>query len=199
MAEIKSTMDMVMERAARMEEAAGDAGMQFEEQAKAGMRSGAAFMRGEEPDLNGALTKCRPEARPHFLQGFALALQRNIVLPREEEQLKAAEQAMNGLLLAGQGNKELLAIFGDLKKILDQYSQHRKQLREQLEASFAQQMPQLEAAMTQKTGVPMKLKPSQHPKYQEEWQRVLGELDGQYGKAVDQHKELITRILTSQV
>ena len=199
MAEIKSTMEMVMERAARMEADSGDTELQFDDHVKDGMRTGAALMRGEEPDLAGALSKYQPEGRPHFMQGFALALLRNIVLPREEEQLQVAEQAMNGLLLAGEGNKELLAIFGDLKKILDQYGQHRKQLREQLEANFAQQMPQLEAAMAQKTGVPMKLKPSQHPKYQEEWQRVLGELDGQYGQAVDQHKELVTRILTSQV
>ena len=56
MAEIKSTMDMVMERAARMAAAgAGEDDYLGEEQLKEGMRLGAAFMRGE-PGLSERLT-----------------------------------------------------------------------------------------------------------------------------------------------
>ena len=199
MAEIKSTMEMVMERAAWMEEAAGDVGAQFDEQVKDGMRAGAAYMRDEETDLAEALDSCSPEVRGHFIKGMAEALLRNIVLPRDDEQLEKAGRAMNGLVQAGRNHKDLLPIFGDLAKILDQYCTHREQLKEQLEASFAQMMPQLEAAMAQKTGQQMKLKPSQHPKYQEEWQKALDELNGQYGRAIEQHKQMAVQILTSLV
>ena len=44
MAEIKSTMDMVMERAARMAAEAGETDYLGEERLKEGMRLGAAFM-----------------------------------------------------------------------------------------------------------------------------------------------------------
>jgi len=197
MAEIKSTMEMVMERAARMGAGEGPTDLAAGEQVKDGMRAGAAWMRGDDTDLAAALASCPTAARVHFMQGVSQALLRNIMLPREDEQLRNSELAMNGLVQAGQGNKELLAIFGDLKKILDQYGQHRKQVKEQLEENFAQMMPQLEAAMAQQTGMAMKLKPSQHPKFQEEWQKALNELNGQYGRAVDQHKQLATQILAS--
>jgi hypothetical protein len=199
MAEIKSTMEMVMERAARMEAEGGGADLLGEDKAKKGMRAGAAYMRDGSTDLLAALNESPVADRKFFIKGVAEALLRNISLPREDEQLESAGQAMNGLVQVGQGHKDLLALFGDLSKIMDQYLQHRRQLREQLEANFAQMMPQLEAAMAQKTGQHMKLKPSQHPKYQEEWQKALDELNSQYGQAVDQHKQMAIKILTGMV
>lgn len=195
MAEIKSTMEMVMERAARLEAEQSGADLQGEDEVKEGMRAAAAYMREEEGDLAAALERCRPEARLNFIKGVAEGLLRNITLPREEEQLDQAGRAMNGLVRIGGNHQDLLAIFGDLTKILDQYRQHREQLKEQLDANFARQMPQLEAALAQKTGRAMKLEPSQHPKYQEEWQRIMDDLNDQYGRAIEQHKQMVVRIL----
>ena len=202
MAEIKSTMEMVLERAARMEAEASDIGsaeLLSEEAAKDGMRAGAAYMRDGETDLVAALDGCPPETRVHFIKGMAEALLRNINLPREDDSLDTSGQAMNGLTQAGRNHQELLPVFADLTKILDQYRQHCEQLKEQLEANFAQMMPQLEAVMAQKTGQHMKLKPSQHPKYQEELQKAMDDLNGQYSQAIDQHKQMVLQILTSQV
>jgi hypothetical protein len=42
----------------------------------------------------------------------------------------------------------------------------------------------------------MKLQPSQHPKFAEEWQRIQVELNDQYGRAVEQYKEFIAKQLT---
>jgi hypothetical protein len=193
MAEIKSTMDMVMERAARMAAEAGAVGS--EDLVQEGMRSAALYMRGEAIDLAAQVAARQANEQAPFRQGVVQALLRNIFLPREAEQQKGAEQAMNGLVMVG-GSGELLAVFGEMKKLLDQYLQHREQYREQLEGHFAQQMGQLEAAMAQKTGMAMKLKPSQHPKFQEEWQRILTQLNDQYGNALTQYKQQIEQYLT---
>lgn len=199
MAEIKSTMEMVLARAARLEAESGGLDLQAEEMAKDGMRAGAGYLREEEIDLAAALAACPEGGRKSYLEGLAEVLLRNIVLPREGESLDRARQAMNGLALVGANHPELLAVFGDLTKILDQYRQHCDQLKEQLEASFAQMMPQLEAVMAQKTGQQIKLKPSQHPKYQEELQRAMDDLNGQYSRAINQHKQMVMQILTAQV
>lgn len=200
MAEIKSTMEMVLARAARLEaEQSGAEGLGEDRLKEDGMRAGAAFMRGEETDLAALLAGCPAVARPHFIRGVAAALLRNIILPREGEQLDKAGQAMNGLVQVGRNHPELLAVFGDLTKILEQYRKHCEQLKEQLEANFAHLMPQLEAVMAQRTGQAMKLQPSQHPKYQEELQKAMDDLNGQYGRAIDQHKQMVVKILTSLV
>jgi hypothetical protein len=193
-------MEMVLARAARMAAEQGGAEQGGAEQLQEeGMRAGAAYMRGAENDLAVRLDGCPAADRPHFVRGVASALLRNIILPRADEQLETARQAMGGLVQVGRNNPELLALCGDLTKILEQYRQHGEQLKEQLEANFAPLMPQLEAAMAQKTGQLMKLKPAQHPKFQEELQRAMDDLNGQYGRAIDQHKQLVVQILTSLV
>ncbi len=188
MAEIKSTIDLVMERLARMDlDDAPD--MDEEEQAKEGMRLAAEFLREPGFDLAGALEGRRAE-RP-FLRGLVDALLRNVVLPRDDQQQTNARRAMEGLLAIGGQAGDLAGACADLQNILQRYLDHRKQLRQQLEDAFAGQMAQLEMAVAQETGMHTRLDPSQHPKFQEEWQRLVGELDDQYGRAVDQYKDLI--------
>jgi hypothetical protein len=129
-------------------------------------------------------------------QGMATALLRNIVMPRGDEQIRDASRAMEGLLAIGRGRRDLADMFTDMQNILSRYLDHRKQLREQLETAFAQQMEQMERSLAKQTGVAMKLSPSQHPKFKEEWERLQKELDDQYGRAIRQYKDAIVQRLT---
>lgn len=196
MAEIKSTMDMVMERAARMAAEAGETDYFGEEQLKEGMRLGAAFMRGE-PGLSERLAALPPEESGPVRKGAVQSLLRNIFLAREPEKQELAEKAMHGLIEVGQGDGELLQILGEMKKILDGYRQHGEQLKTQLEAQFSQQMAMMEQNLAKQTGMAMKLQPSQHPKFQEEWARIQGQLNDQYGKALQQLKDLVEHHLVN--
>ena len=196
MAEIKSTLDMVMERAARIGTASKE-DINHEEAVKKGMRLAACYLRGDDVHLQEELHK-EPDANKRFvLKGVVQTMLRNIVLPREAEQQELAEKAMNGLVEASQAGGELLQVFGEMKKILDQYLQHRQQLQDQLKAQFAQQMEMMQQNLAQQTGMSMKLDPSQHPKYQEEWQRIQAELNDQYGRALEQYKKLVEQHLTA--
>lgn len=192
--EIKSTMEKVMERLAAMDaagSAAADPDYRGEERQRDGMRQAAAYLRGEKSSLAALLAASPSEAQPDLRRGMALTLLRNISLPRDEEQLGPAEKAMTGLLeLAGTGG-EMLRLLGDMKKILEQYLTHQRQLRQQLAEQFSQQLAMLEGDLARRTGVAMKLGPEQHPKFQEEWQRIQDELNSQYGRALEQHKQQV--------
>ena len=190
MAEIKSTMDMVMERAARMTASAA-VESDSEKTSRQGMRLAAAFLRDDGIDLQKELADQPPTEQQALRQGMADTLLRNIVLPREEDQLATAEKAMQGLLMAGQNDASLTTIFQDLKTVLHRFQEHKTQLRSQLEDAFTQQAQQMEANLAQQTGVSMKIEPSQHPKFQEEWQRLRTDLDSQYGQVLEQHKNLL--------
>ena len=194
MAEIKSTMEKVMERAARMG-AAPATDFDAEEKVKEGMRLAAAYFRGESVELGRQIAEAGEAARRHLQKGVVQTMLRNIFLPRDAEQVKQAEKAMEGLVAVGQSSGELLMVFGEMKKILDHYLQHRDQLKQQLEGQFARQMEMMEKTLAQQTGMAMKLNPAQHPKFQEEWQRLQGELNQQYGRALDQHKQLVEQRL----
>jgi len=196
MAEIKSTMELVMEKLAALDKIS-DAELSEEEYLHEGMRIGAAYLRGEEEDLNSAVRERPEKNRPLVLKGAVKTLLRNIVLPRDEDYKQSAEKAMQGLLELGQGAGDLYGIFGDLKTILDQYLQHRAQLRKQLQDAFARQTAQLEDSLAQQTGMNMKIDVSQHPKFREEWQKIQSELNEQYGRALEQQKTFIAERLAS--
>lgn len=196
MAEIRSTLEMVLERAARMEARASTDVMQQEKE-KEGMRLAAGFLRGEQVELAAALVKCPAEAQPHVKKGMVTALLRNIVLPRKADEAPAAAKAMQALMEIGRDKGDLAQVFTEMKSILDRYLSHKEQLKKQLEEQFAQQMMLMEKNLAQQTGMKMKLQPSQHPKFAEEWQRIQVELNDQYGRAVEQYKEFIAKHLTA--
>lgn len=198
MAEIKSTMEMVLERAARMAAGAEETNYLADEQLKEGMRLGAAYMRGE-PGLGEKLAALPSTELGPMRKGAVQSLLRNIFLAREPEKQALAEKAMHGLVEIGQGDGELLKILAEMKKILDGYRQHGEQLKEQLEAQFSQQMALMEQNLAKQTGMAMKLQPAQHPKFQEEWARIQGQLNEQYGQALQQLKDLVEHHLVMEV
>ena len=124
-------------------------------------------------------------------------LLRNIVLPRKTDESDNAEKAMQALREISRDKKELAQVFTEMKSILDRYLSHRDQLKKQLEEQFAQQMMLMEKSLAQQTGMKMKLQPSQHPKFAEEWQRIQVELNDQYGRAIEQYKEFIAKHLAA--
>ena len=196
MAEIRSTLEMVLERAARMEaQASGD--MLPQEKEKDGMRLAAGFLRGEKIDLPASLAKCGKEELAPVKKGMVAVLLRNIVLPRKTDESDNAEKAMQALREISRDKKELAQVFTEMKSILDRYLSHRDQLKKQLEEQFAQQMMLMEKSLAQQTGMKMKLQPSQHPKFAEEWQRIQVELNDQYGRAIEQYKEFIAKHLAA--
>lgn len=188
--EIRSTMEMVLKRAAEMTASADDSLFE-EERVKEGMRLAAAFLRGEIVSIAEKLEKEPAGIQRSLQKGVTQSLLRNIFLPREEDQKQTVEKAMHGLVEVSQGDRQLLGAFGEMKKITDGYLQHRDQLKAQLEQQFARQMEMMEQNLARQTGMSMKLQPSQHPKFQEEWARLKEDLNDQYANALDQLKEMV--------
>ncbi len=197
MAQIKSTMEMVLARADRLcaeaETASSDDDLR-----RRGMKIGAALMNGEAVDLAAAIRQCPPPALTPLAQGLLDILFRNLVLPREEGQ--PWEAALHGIVelakaLPQADKSQLSGLVAEVRSILSRYLQHRQQLEKQLEEGFALQTAQLQQSLAQQTGMKMKISPRQHPKFQEEWQRVQAQLNDQYLAALDQYKEAISGLL----
>ena len=189
MAEIKSTLEKVMERAAAMGNANKDE-IAAEERVRDGMRMGGDYLKGEKVDFSSALEQTSDSVL--IKRGLVQAFLRNIVLPRDNDQQRA-ERAMQGLLELGKGSGDLMSIFKDMKGIMDHYLQHKKEVFQQVEDAFRQQMEQAVAQQGGQAGLGMKVDPSLHPKFQEEWSRIKADLDTQYNQALDQHKDQVAQ------
>ena len=189
MAEIKSTLEKVMERAASMGRASQEE-IQSEERVKEGMRMAADYLQGKEVDFSGILEATGVSAL--VKKGLVQVFLRNITLPRDDEGQRA-EKAMQGLLELAKGSGDLVSVFRDMKGILEHYQQHKKEIHQQVEEAFRQQMEQALTQQTGQKGLGMKMDPRMHPKFQEEWSKVKADLDGQYNQVLQQHKELVAQ------
>lgn len=185
-------MEMVLERAAKMEAQASD-NVSTDLKVEDGMRLGASFMREDDFDLRSNIAK--PEGEKALLvRGALTVFMRNMQLPRDEDDVPTIEKAMRGILQLAESS-QLVSLLGDAKKITEQYEQHKKQVREQLEEQFTQQIAMMQQQQGQ--GSAAGLAPENHPKFAEEWQKVTVQLQEQYSEALEKHKGFIEQTITN--
>jgi hypothetical protein len=188
MAEIKSTMEMVLERAARMaQEAPSESGN--DETIKRGMRLAAEYLSDEGVDLQSLLNAEPAEGQVDIRRGMARTLLRNIVLPRDEDLQKSGKKALQGIITLAGGGGEITAICQELTRILDQYNQHKEQTTQQLEDALKAQLQQQQMSTGRESQDD--INPAMHPQYIEELSKMMTSLNNQYNDAMDQRKEAI--------
>lgn len=186
MAGIKSTMDLVMERAARMGMATPDE-MRHEESLKKGMQLTAEYLNGGKSTLVEILSEQDQSQQESVRKGMLASLLRNLFLPRDEEGVKRIEQAVKGVVELNQKNPDIAALCQELQTIASQYGQHRKQLYEQLKEQMRMQIEQMLLRKGMKADS-MKIDPTMEPQFKEQWNRLEADIDAQYGQAMEQFK-----------
>ncbi|MHB8810834.1 MAG: hypothetical protein ACYC9M_12610 [Desulfobulbaceae bacterium] len=194
MADIKSTMDLVMERAARIGKASREE-LQQDEAKKKGMQLAVDFLEDRIGGLFDAIADFEPAMQVIVRSGAAENLLRNIFLPRDETQRARIDKAIRGIIDLSKNAGDVLSICREVQNILAGYTQHVEELRRQLEEQIRMQYEHL---LAQQKGMPrekMKFDPTLQPKFKEEWSRIEGELNSQYNKALQQLKtELAKRL-----
>ena len=194
MAEIKSTMELVLERAARMGKASSEE-IANDEAKKTGMQLIAAYLEGKGDSPSQLLSRQDPQQQQAVRRGMVEALLRNIFLPRDDHARKRTEQATRGLLDLAGGAGDIVSICQEMQHVIGQYQQHREQLKSRLEEQMRMQYEQLLAQQMGGQAEGMQIDPTTQPKFQEEWARVEAELDGQYNQALAQYKEQLQQRL----
>ncbi len=195
MAEIRSTMDMVMERAAKIAAEAEESGND-ETATQQGMRLAAGYLNTGEGNLKDILQEQKSEEQPAILKGMVDTLLRNIVLPRDEVLLQNSAKALEAITELASG--EVSSACTELQQLLNQYSQHKEQMLQQLEDAIRQQLEQHLAQQGTQLTEDMAINPTMHPKYREEVDKMLTNLNGQYNDAFDQRKEMIRQQLIAK-
>lgn len=192
MAEIRSTLDMVMERAARLAAEAPD--VPADEVLKEdGMRLAVSYLGGEAPHLLQLLEQQPVEKQSAMRNGIAIALLRNIILPRGQGLSDQTLQSFKGLQELSGNAPDIMSICSELKQILEQYGQHQEQVRQQFDESIMNQLKMQLQQQGMQIDDTMALSPTMHPHYKEEWARVSADLSSQYNQALEQRKQLIAQ------
>ncbi len=179
-----------MERAARMAERAADIPIE-QQMEERGMRLLTEFMNGEHSDLTELLQAEDQSTQMYIRKGMATVLLRNITLPRDEILAQNANRSLSLIQqLAGQ-DSGVTAVCTELGQLIEQYTGHKEQLKQQLSDAIRTQLAQ---QIQQQTGTMPDLEaidPTMHPQYQKEWEQARSGLNDQYTQALTQRKDIL--------
>jgi len=191
MAEIKSALELALEKAERYGKASREelAAAQYQEQ---GRQLAVKFLKGEG-DLEADLQDLPPQAQEAARVAIKEVFLRNIGLPRNGEGDERLDRALAGLMLVAAQKREMARLKGELEQLLQQFLQIRNNAVQQLKARFSQGVNQVQRAMEAKTGQKTRLESEHLPQFQEEWRRFYGSLQDQFEPMLDGLKDRMLR------
>lgn len=191
MAEIKSALELALEKAESYGRASKDDLIQDQYRDK-GRQLAVQYLK-EEGDLEAELANLPPEARETAQQAIKEVLVRNIALPREEAPDPRAVRALEGLLLVASNRKGMTRLKEEVQQIWQNFLISRNSAMQQLKASFGQQLNNVTRALEAQYGQRLKVDVEHLPQFQEEWRKFEANLIQQFEPILEDRK---ARMLT---
>jgi formate dehydrogenase maturation protein FdhE len=125
-------------------------------------------------------------------------LLRNISLPYSDNARKTTKKAMDGIKTLKKNQGAVDKVFQHLQHVLDHYVQEgaeqKKQAYEQLKQQMEAQIQQMVRKQTGTQTGRIKIDVEKQPQFQEEWQRIQQQLEGQYLQLIDEYKQELAAI-----
>jgi len=190
-ADIKSAFEIAMEKVNRIEAATPEEKLKWKFQPQ-GEQVAVKYLK-DDLNLAAELGKFKDNEKKYVTQGIMTVLTRSIDLPKNDVIKKTTRKAMDGIKLIKQDKARLENIYSKIRYIMTHYSnegeQQKRQAYEQLKVQFADKLQQ--ALQQQGAGARVdvnNLNIEQHPQFQEEWRRVLGQMDSQYMEHLNEYR-----------
>ena len=146
-------------------------------------------------DLAGALKNLPKEKLSAVKEGFLQVILANLVLPRDEADIKKLD-AITAALGILTGKKAHIASFAQqLAGFFRQWLEDRKHLDESLRQQLGPLLKQKEAQIARQLGRPVRIDPRTDPDYMKAYNKNMGDLESHYGGALTRAKGDIAALL----
>jgi hypothetical protein len=191
MGEMKSAWQIAMEKADKLGKVSQDE-LSTIKYVPEGNRIASQFLRDEKADLTSDLAKFDPAVALDFVKkGVEEILLRNISLPRNDEETRRTNRSMAGLRLLKENKKQLESIFGLVNNLISQYKLALQQTYAEFKKNAEAAIQQSARGMRPQRGDQMSVEQKLQLQLQEEWRQIQHELDSQYDKALEEHRQKI--------
>lgn len=186
MAEIKSALELALEKAERYGRASKEemALSQYQEQ---GRQLAVNYLKGEG-DLATDLQALPPQPQEAARAAAREVLLRNISLPRDGETDPRRDRALEGLMLVASNPKAMARLKEEVQQLLHNFLQVRSSAYQQLKGRFASTVGNMQRALEAQYGTKMRLEVEHLPQFQEEWRRFRGQLHDQFDPMLEDLK-----------
>jgi hypothetical protein len=189
MSEMKSALERAMERAESLGEASEEDRRRWK-YVPEGEKVAGLYLR-DEGDLHAELEKYDESARPFVIEGVQEILINNIGLPRNDHAKKVTKKAMEAIKELKRDKVGLENVYTKMRRIFSHYEQEGEQQRRQAYETVKRDVEaKLLQAMQQQLGpgAPPKIDVESQPQFQQEWRRVVAQLESQYLTLLEEYK-----------
>jgi hypothetical protein len=195
MGDIKSAREIAMEKVAKLGEVTEEERLRWK-YVPEGEKLAARYLE-QNLNLTTELGHYKASVTPYIKEGATEILVRHINLPQNDLTRKNNKKAMEGLKTLKKDKIGVENVYSKMRSIFNHYTeqgeQQRRQAYEQFKADFETKVQQ---AIQQQLGsaVGLKIDVERQPQFQEEWRKLLAQLDSQYLMLLDEYKQELRAI-----
>jgi len=193
--EIKSALEIAMEKVEKLGEVTEEERMRWKHVPE-GEKLAARYLK-QNLNLLSELGKFEENVKKYVVEGAQEVLIRNIELPMNDYLRKKNRRVMEGIKLLKNDKVSVENVFSKLRRIFDHYiEQGEQQRRQAFESLKVDVEARIQQAVKQQMGplASMKIDVESQPQFQEEWRRMLAQLDMQYMSLINEYKQELAAI-----
>jgi hypothetical protein len=153
------------------------------------------FLLDDKMNLAAEISKVQSgDAEKYVKKGVEEILVRNITLPHNDEDMRRTKKSMEGLRIIKDNKKQLESVFGLINNLVNQYQVALQQTYGEFKKKAEAALQQAPHNMRPQRGDQMSIEQKIQLQIQEEWRQIHTELDAQYDKALDEHRQKIREL-----
>jgi len=188
MGEMKSAFEKAMEKVEKLEKASPEELLRTKG-VTAGNSHAAKYMSDPDYHLKDEMVGYSSELMKYVCEGAEETLLRSITLPQNQRAAQANKRAMQGLEALKKDKSKLKNVFSKVEQLCDYYEKARHHNYSELKRFFQSRIEGMQKGVEGWENISAEIEG--HPQFQEEWRKVLNELNSQYGQVLSDHKQEI--------
>ena len=193
--EIKSALEIAMEKVEKLGEVTEEERMKWK-YVPEGEKLAARYLK-QNLNLLSEMGKFEEKAKGYVIEGAQDVLVRNVELPRNDSLRKKNKRVMEGIKLLKNDKVSAENVFSKMRRVFDHYVEQGEQQRNQAYESLKVDVEaRIQQAVKQQMGslANVRIDVESQPQFQEEWRRMLTQLDMQYTRLLDEYKQELSAI-----
>lgn len=187
MGEVKSAFEKAMEKVEKLGKASPEE-LRRAEYVPQGNTIAAKYLTGEVTDLLADFSRYSGDVRSYLVEGALETFLRNICLPRDNKSRGTSTKAMDGVLVLKGNDAVVKDVFDHIMHLFAYYEASAQQAFSRLRQEFEAKVGEAARAAGQQLAA-VKIDVERQPQFHEAWRKARAELDAQYEKALDEHKQ----------
>ena len=195
MGDIKSALEIALEKVEKLGEATEEERLKWKHVPE-GEQLATRYLK-DDCNLVAELSQYQENVRKYIIEGATEILIRNIGLPKNDVAKKGNRKAMDGLKLLKSDKVGVENVYSRIRYLFNHYAEQGEQQRQQAYQSLKTEIEaRIQQAIQQQLGslAGAKIDVERQPQFQQEWRKIMTQLDPQYLTLLGEYKRELSAI-----